>query len=444
VSAQKAKEWVSSISLADLPVFAQTIVELGKLSARGERAPLPDISEVVLHDPLLCLRLLAAVNNRKSRLGGEITTIEHAIMMMGVQPFFNRFSKLVSIEDRLRDHPHALAAVRRGASRSHHAAYQARDWAIYRSDIESEEVFVAAMLADVAELVLLCLAPDTLEQARADFSPTELRDVLLAAQKIPELLLGLLDTSRSQHPRALNVALARAIARHADEGWYAEAARQDMEAAAAFLHLSLDDMTARIHRTAALAARAWKWYGATPAAAWLLYPPPVPPRPEPQAAAAPSAAAPRNSQELIAWALATLRRQGMGRVLFALASPDRQWLKAKWMDGVAPDSSLAGMTLSLSKHNLFAQLLGKPQSLWLHDANRDNLKPFLTGELTRAIGHGDFFAMSIFLKDKPLGLLYADARDDAAKGLDELGYQIFKQVGGKVSQGLAHFMGAKP
>ena len=437
MSAQLAQQWVAGIALADLPVFSNTISELQKLSVRGERAPLTDIADVVLHDPLLSLRVLAAVNNRKSRLGGELTTIEHAIMMMGVQPFFTRFSNLTSIEERLQSNPQVLTVLRRAASRSHHAAYQARDWAIYRSDIESEEVFVATMLAEVAELVLLCLAPDKAEKlgrADAEFSLVELRDALLSAQKIPDLLLGMMDAGKHHHPRALNVALARAIARHAEQGWYGEAAMHDMEAAAAFLHLPLDDMIGRIHRTAALAARAWHWYGVVPAvASLLLLPPPSLPAEE-NAEPSGSQPTPRNSQEWIAWALATLCQHGAGRALFALASPDRQWLKTRWVEGLEADSPLAGMTLSLARQNLFAQLLGKPQSVWLHDANRANLKPFLTGDLTRVIGHGDFFAMSIFLKDRPLGLLYADGRNGSP--LDEHAYHVFKQVGGKLSLGL--------
>lgn len=444
MSAQNAKQWVSGISIAELPVFSHTISELAKLALRGERAPPNDITQVVLHDPLLTLRLMAAVNNRKSRLGAEITTVEHAIMMMGVQPFFHRFAGLISVEEHLKSDPRALDALRCTVSRAHHAAYQARDWAIYRTDIESEEIFVAAMLAEVAGMVLLCLAPDKakkLGQEGAEFTLTELRDALLATQKIPDFLQDLMDASKSNHPRALNVTLAGTISHQAEQGWYGDALMRDMEAAAAFLHLSLDDMVGRIHRTAALAARAWKWYGAIPAAASLLYPPP-PVATTAETTAAPGAASPRNSQELVAWALTTLRQQGMGRVMFALASPDRQWLKAKWVEGVAADSPLAGLTLNLAKHNLFTQLLGKPQSVWLHDANRDNLKPFLTGDLLKTIGYGDFFAMSIFLKDKPLGLLYADGWD-GANGLDEQAYHMFKQVGGKVSQGLAQLMGAK-
>lgn len=436
-----AHQFVAGIDLSAIPVFARTIAELGKLAPRGERAPLPEITEIVLHDPLLVLRLLHAVNTRRSRLGAEITTVEHAIMMMGVQPFFQRFSQLVSVEEQLKSRPSALAALRRAASRAHHAAYQARDWAIYRSDIESEEVFVAATLAELPEMVLACFAPER----KPEFSLVELREALFDACRIPELLRALTDTSTNPHPRALNVILAGSIARHAEAGWQGTEMARDLEAAAALLRMTPDDLVGRVHRTAVLAARAWRWYGAVPAAAWLplLLPPEEASQDaSPQPAQAGPAA--RSSQELLGWALNTLRREvGLGRVMFALASADRQWLKAKWMEGVASDSPMAGFTLGLGKHNLFAQLLGKPQSVWLHDANRDNLTPFITADMTRQLGRDDFFAMSIFLKDQPLGLLYADARGGARKALDEPSYQAFKQVGTRVSQGLLQLTGTK-
>lgn len=436
-----AAQFVAGIDLPAIPVFARTIAELAKLAPRGERVPLPEITEIVLHDPLLILRLLQAVNNRRSRLGAEITTAEHAIMMMGVQPFFRHFSQLASVEDRLAAQPTALAVVQQVASRAHHAACQARDWAIHRADIESEEVFVAAILAELPELVLTCFAPGQ----KMEFPRADLRDALFDACRIPELLRVLVDTNRSTHPRALNVALAGAIARHAETGWYGAELARDMEAVAAFLHLTPDDAVARIHRTAVLAARAWRWYGAVPAAAWL----PMLPRAEVQPdAAAPSASAtpsPRNSQELLDAALNALRREvGLGRAMFALVSADRQWLKAKWMQGVASDSPMAGFTLSLARANLFGQLLGKPQSVWLHDANRDNLRPFITPDMMRLLGRGDFFAMSVFLKDKPVGLLFADAQGGARKILDETSYQRFKEIGTRLSQGLQRLTGSKP
>lgn len=430
-----AREFAAGIDLGALPVFARTITELGKLAPRGERAPLPDITEIVLHDPLLMLRLLHTVNNRRSRLGAEITTVEHAIMMMGVQPFFQRFSRLVSVEDRLAADPAALATLRRLAARAHHAAYQARDWAIYRSDIESEEVFVAALLAELPEMLLACFAP----QRASAFSLAELRDALFDACRIPELLRDLADANSSAHPRVLNVALAAAIARHAESGWWGPALERDREAAAAFLHLAPDDATARIHRTAVLAARAWTWYGAPPAAAWL----PMLPPPETPASPAP-APAPNGTQALLARTFDRLRQElGLGRVMFALVSADRQRLETKRLEGVAPDSPLANFSLGLARQSLFAQLLGKPQSVWLHDANRGNLQAFITPDMVRLLGREDFFAMSVFLKDRPLGLLYADARG-GTRPLDEAAYQAFKQVGSRLGQGLLQLAGAKP
>lgn len=436
----RAQHGLAGVDLSTLPVFGQTIAELGRLAPRGERVALPELTDIVLHDPLLVLRLLQTVNGRRSRLGAEITTVGHAVMMLGVQPFFQRFSGLTSVEERLASRPAALADVQRRASRAHHAAYQARDWAIQRADIESEEVFVATTLAELPEMVRACLLPDG-GQADAEAGNT-LREALFDACRIPERLRMLSDPGRGTQPRAVNVQLALALARHAASGWWGRDVAQDLEAAAAFLHLPLDEAIGRIHRTAVLAARAWRWYGAPPAAALLpLLPLPEAPEPAPR----PQAAAPRTSQALLGWALDTLRREvGLGRVMFALASADRQWLRVKCLQGVAADSPLAGFALGLARPNLFGQLLGRPQSVWLHDANRANLGPLITADMTRLLGRDDFFAMSIFLGDKPLGLLYADARGGARKALDETSYHAFKQIGARIGQGLAQLARTKP
>jgi HD-like signal output (HDOD) protein len=467
----KAKEWIGGLPTADLPVLAASIAEIERFGARGERTPLTDLADVVLHDPLFTLKVLAKVNGRrKSRLGADITTVEHAIMMMGVQPFLFQFSKLTSVEDFLKGKNAGLSSVHEVASRAHHAACQARDWAICRQDIESEEVFVATLLNEMPELLLWYFAPDkmaTLAQAMREnpanaataqeellgFTLAELHEALVGTFAIPELLCDLMDIGKGTHPRALNVRLASTIARRAENGWYGAALADDITAAAAYLHLSMDDATTRIHRTAVLAARAWRWYGARPAAALLplLSAPPLAPVIEQtiapatgqtvapaQAKSAAPGPAPRNAQEWITWALRVLVREvGLGRSMFALCSADRQALKAKWVEGAAPGSALSGFTLSLGNGNLFSHLMAKPQGLWLQDTNRARLAPFLTGEMTRAIGRGDFFAMSIFLHGKPVGLLYADAGEVDGATLDDKRHHAFKQVAVKLAQGLA-------
>jgi len=64
--------------------------------------------------------------------------------------------------------------------------------------------------------------------------------------------------------------------------------------------------------------------------------------------------------------------------------------------------------------------------------------PLLPPDICRMIGDcSDFFAMSVFILDKPVGLVYADRRHGNCQ-LDEHSYQEFKRLTLRATQGLAH------
>lgn len=459
--ASSIQDLITHLGNADLPILSVSAVEFDKLAVRGERVDPADIVDVVLHDPFFTLNVLRAMGARKrGRLAGEITTIEHAVMMFGANPLFERFSNPGIIESQFKSNPRALLQLRRAISRAHHAACQARDWAIFRQDIESEEVYIAASLNDIAEQLLCYLAPDSAEKLTEEIrrDPEGAREVqqailgfdlralhvdIVRAFQLPDLLQDLTDPANLEKPRALNVQLAASVARHAEFGWQGAVLERDMEAVAALLHLPLEEVVGRIHRTAALAARAWQWYKAPPAARWL------PLLPEPARVAPPQPVAPSpalgSSQDVMAWAMRALKEQaGLSRAVFALRAPDGQHLRGKFAMGVEAGSPFALFEIGLAKQHLFAHLMNKPQSVWFNEQNRTNLQHFVTGDLTGVLGSGEFFASSLFLGTKPFGLLYGDRREAGAGGLDERGYQAFKEIGAKVSQALNQLSGKKP
>jgi len=438
---------------ADLPILSASAIEFNKLAERGDRADPLDIVDVILHDPFFTLNVLRAMGARKrGRLAGEITTIEHAVMMFGATPLFERFANPRIIENQFKTNPRALLLLRRALSRAHHAACQARDWAIFRQDIESEEVYIAASLNDIAEQCLCFLAPplaeklteeirrdpdgtSAVQQSLLGFDLRTLHAEIVRAFQLPDLLKSLTDPAQKEKQRTMNVQLAASVARHAEFGWYGPALEADMASVAALLHLPLEDVVGRIHRTAALAARAWQWYKAPPAARWLpLLPSPA----QTQQAAVPSPASFASTSDVMAWAMQALReRAGLNRVVFALRTADGQSLRGKFSAGVEPGSTCAIFDISLSEPvNLFAHLMTKPQSVWLNQQNQSKLQALLTSDMTRVVGSGAFFASSLFLGAKPFGLFYGDRRDAAAGDLDERGYQAFKEIGAKVSEAL--------
>ena len=159
------QEIAQKIGSADLPILSDSAAEFGKLALRGERTDPVEIADVVLHDPFFTLNVLRAIGSRKrGRLAGEITTIEHAVMMFGAKHFFERFAKPSTIENHFKSNPRALLPLRRAMSRAHHAACQARDWAIVRQEIESEEIYLAASLNDIAEQILCYVSPESAEK----------------------------------------------------------------------------------------------------------------------------------------------------------------------------------------------------------------------------------------------------------------------------------------
>ena len=443
------QEILQRLGPEDLPILSVSAAEFANLATRGERADPHEIGDVVLHDPFFTLNLLRTMGTRKrGRLAGDITTVEHAIMMMGVKPLFTHFAQPTLIENQFKANPRALLQLRRALSRAHHAACQARDWAIARQDIESEEVYIAASLNDIAEQVLCFLAPALAEklseeirrdplatratqQSVLGFDLAALHTEIVRVFQWPSLLQALTDPANVEKPRAMNVQLAASVARHAEFGWQGAALERDMEAVSALLRLPIDETVARIHRTAALAARAWQWYKAPPAARWLPLIPSTPATP----ATTPQSASPLNTTaEVMAWAMRALQEQaGLSRAVFALRTPDGKYLRGKFAVGAAADTPFAKFELALDTPHLLAHLMNKAQSVWLNPQNRDNLQHFLTPQLTQLIGSGEFFASSLFLGEKPFGLFYGDRGGIA---LDAVSYQTFKTIGAKVSRAL--------
>lgn len=449
-------ELLAELRAGDLPVLALSALEIDKLVPRGDRAAPNDIADIVLRDPFFTINVLREIGARKkSRLSGEVTTIDHAIMMFGVQPFLDRFRKPKVLDERFHAEPANLLPLRRAMSRAHHAACQARDWAIQRADMESEEVYIAASLNELAELVLLLFSPplagklteaicrDPLGTTSAQrellgFGLRELHDEIVRICRLPELLCELMNPQNIERSRVLNVQLAASLARHAEYGWHGDALHADIEAVAGLLHTSVDEAITHVHHGAVIAARAWQWYMAPPAARWLpLLPEPSTPQP-----VASVASVFKTAQEAIVWAMRSAQQLGLRRAVFALYSAQPKMLKGKAAFGAA-DSPLAGFELALEKAHLFAHLMHKPQSVWLNAQNKANLSHFVTDELTRVIGQGEFYASSLFLNGKPFALLYAD-RLGGGDVLDEAGYRAFKHICARLSAALPALLSTRP
>ncbi len=257
--------WVAFFSQADIPVLRHTETRLAELRAKANQSNARVISSVILGDPLMTLRVLAYIESKRNKSRNtDITTIEHALMMIGMEPFFRDFQELPQIEAQLKPHPRAMLGLLKVINRTRKAVHWARDWAVYRHDLDIDEIIVATLLYDFAEILMWCFAPALAVQvAERQQNDRALRSVdvqtavfnlplyrikqaLAQTWHLPELLIMLMDKDQADHPRVRNVKLAVDLARHSANGWDDAALPDDYKAIGELLHLSEEAVMLRL------------------------------------------------------------------------------------------------------------------------------------------------------------------------------------------------------
>jgi HD-like signal output (HDOD) protein len=257
--------WIAFFAQTDLPVLRNSVHELERLRENADTVNGRVLAGVILHDPLLTLKVLAYIEtHRRARQTTDITTIDRAIMMIGITPFFRDFQNLSVAEDQLNDHLPALLGLLKSITRARRAAHWARDWAILRRDVDVDEITLATLLHDVAELLMWLFAPKLALQVRnAQLAqPNErsatlqeeiygvplyrLKLALTEAWRLPELLAQLLDHRQAENPRVRNVKLAVDLARHSADGWNDPALPDDFTAIRDLLRVDQETLVRRL------------------------------------------------------------------------------------------------------------------------------------------------------------------------------------------------------
>jgi len=257
--------WVAFFREANLPVLRHTVQELDRMRANADNVNGRQLAATILRDPMMTLRLLAYIeSNRRARQITDITTVERAIMMIGIVPFFRDFNELPQIEVQLRPHPQALLGMLKVINRARRAAQWARDWAIVRHDLDVDEITLAALLHDIAEMLMWCFAPGIATrvrdaqaarpQERSAVIQTEIYGVALYQLKmalaetwhLPKLLTELMDNQNAENPRVRNVKLAVDLARHSANGWNDAGLPDDFKGVRELLRINQQSLVRRL------------------------------------------------------------------------------------------------------------------------------------------------------------------------------------------------------
>ncbi|WP_319244302.1 HDOD domain-containing protein [uncultured Propionivibrio sp.] len=153
-------QWAAFFENQALPVMVRSKEWLERLDAEeGESPSAKDLSDIVLQDPLLCLRLLREAERRKShRLDRETTTALAAVLQLGS----DEFRALLQSSPTVDENNAGLLLVEQ---RAHIAARLALAWSTGRGDLNPDEVALAALLGGVGDLLLWVYAPEIPEKA---------------------------------------------------------------------------------------------------------------------------------------------------------------------------------------------------------------------------------------------------------------------------------------
>lgn len=246
--------YISYFSSKDIPVLKRSVRALAELATNEDAVSGRILASEVLQDPMLALCVLVYLEaHRNRRQNHDITTVDRAIMMMGITPFFKRFGNLSTVEEKLASQPRALVGLLKVVSRAKHAARWAREFALIRHDIDVDEVTVAALLHEAAEILLWCFAPVCMlkveefkksnpgirsavaQQAVLGVNARDIQIALIREWHLPELLVTLMDGENAENPRVKNVILACDLARHAANGWADPALPDDYQALSVLL-----------------------------------------------------------------------------------------------------------------------------------------------------------------------------------------------------------------
>jgi HD-like signal output (HDOD) protein len=509
----------AAISIDEL--IAQPLPILGH-SARAFRqlnqdatATFNHYGDVILKDPGLALHTLQQLHSGSNKvLRAEVSSMAQAAMLLGMERVQELPRGRPQFERSLRGQ--AKAGYSRAACRAFHAAFQAWDWAHIKNDHAPEEILLATLLHDVAEMALWVSAPEKMHLLRKlifkDRLHTDEAQYLALGESLehfsrqiatqwhlPALVHEALRPENADKPRVRGVMLAVQLGRAAERGWYSPKMHSTLEQVAEYLGHSLDETTNHIHKNAVRAAREAPYFESRPAAALLPLLPgddhiliedefpeseaeietaPHPmPRPEPAAneptatpsqqasGSMPAAEVAETSEicltpqpDVFQEALSSLKSGigkmdlnelmrsvvhglhhgvGLNRVVFTMLSPDRTRLVSRFIAGADNDPIFGRFQISLARPNLFTRLMEKPVSLWINSGNRDKYWRAIPEEVRALIKTNTFYTMSVIIKDKPVGLFYADRRSIDCQ-LDEASYQQFRMLCQLATQGLEH------
>ncbi len=487
MSSAALNSWIKS-NLQVIPAIPH-YANLAKKAVRQANFEKTPLSQIISSDPGLSSQLFNLINSkRKATKRDYLESVQSALSLMGDAGIIHFIDNMTTLDD-VRTSFDCVDDYLQLVARAQHAAKHAKLWAEKRQSQGIKEIGIASKLFDIAEYSL-CLFDHELyvsyrlknlsdynpEKNCSDiwgFSLNQLALALCDHLHLPELVKEAHNLTEIAGIRTQGIKIASELVHQADLSWYHNKTNDCLIKAADLCQISLDIITTWAHITSVKAAQELPYKVKFHSAANLIQhrasfkpvvlntkeqPKPViktiekpvkekiaelpkaPPNLKVNPLLSELKAKAQHKQTSQAAQLNALltgchKHLNMGRNALFLINQDRSIINTRLHSGLADDSPLLKFTTKRENSGLIKILLEKPQAIWINPDNFRKYDQMLPGLFKSCTLSDDFFMMSLFSGEKPLGIVFCD-KYGQAESLDKTAFTLFKQAVGLTSKAM--------
>ncbi len=259
------ESWASYLAEKALPLMETTTQYVNHLDNRSGRS-VESICANLLLDPGAVVCLLQQVNSlKRGRLSSEITTVENAIVLLGIDKSRQLLKRRKIVK--LPVKAPALKQYIKQIDLAYHAGYLAYEWAIIRGSMTPKESFIQAFLFRIGEMYMWLYGLSEIVKVRdvaiskkipfrvaqkeiMGFDFRQLSAKMSGILNMPEIVQVCHDQDNLEIPNVKAVHLASSwVSLASQTGLYTLAIRSCEEKIAELLDYSLDRTISMLHKT---------------------------------------------------------------------------------------------------------------------------------------------------------------------------------------------------
>jgi len=429
-----------------------------------------DLQNVIFRDPGAAIAIFNLLHKKSPKAMDDVTDIQHAIGMLGLGAFESLIKNYPTMQLKRVQSKDSIYFL---FSQLAHAAFYARSISKISNQASPEALATAALVQNAAILALWQKDPSAALRAtkatRKGSSPEvafhselngniqEINRAVADDWGLPALARETMSSWSSFSPKPLLINLASELSRSSFANWHSDETETAIDLLEDYLPHTIKNPTAWLMQAGYSAACDLNQMDYPLAAYTRLYLPgdvdqteevkkkPIKEEslkdiraqasneaPKQKMTTVTTTSAPLDINKIIGGYMKRMRKDtGNQRIIFAMLTPDRASLKTRLALGGEKTDAIRQFSTSIKEQNIFSAMMKKQQALWITSKNLPRYAAHIPLDHKRTFSTKGFFAMSIFINTKPIGLMIADNAEELPA--TEKQYLLFRKYCTKIA-----------